>query len=94
MEYADCTDVGVGYYIHSVLNSNIGSKVTFIYLSYHKVDSKYKCQMNLLKPTRTCIKIGFRKKTYQYLLNNLPPKQRKMLERSYANFQQQRAGDN
>lgn len=87
VDYVNCTDVGVGYYVHGVLNSNIGTKVPFIYLSCHKVDAKYKCQMNQLKPSRTCIKIGFRQKTYQYLLDHLPPKQRSMLESSYAEYQ-------
>lgn len=87
IDYEKCIDVGIGYYIHGGLVSNVGMRIMFIYLSYQKVAPKYKCQINSLKPTRTCIKIGFRKKTYQYLLNNLPQRQSKMLEISYASFQ-------
>lgn len=73
--------------MHGVLNSGVGSKKSFIYLSDRKIDEKYKSNMNLMKPTDTCIKIGFRKKTYRYLSNVLPPKQLMMLEKSYAAFQ-------
>ncbi len=84
VQYADYADVGVGYYSHGLLNTTVGSKVWFIYLADHKIDSKYKDRMNMLKPSQGCLKVGFRKKTYQYLLNNLPTRQAKMLERSYA----------
>lgn len=86
IDYTKCFDVGIGCYTHGVLNSNFGSKVPFIYLSYDRVDEKFKSQMNLLKPSKTCVKIGFHEKTYQFLLNCLPSKQAIMLQKSYTRF--------
>ena len=83
--YSKCSDVGIGYYIHGVLNSHLGTKIKYIYFSYYKVEKTYKSHINLLKPTKTFIKIGYRKSTYEFLLKNLPPKQAVMLEKSYIN---------
>lgn len=87
VEYANFTDVGVGFYTHGIMNSNVGSKVWFIYLADHKIDSKYKYNMNLLKPSLGCLKVGFSKKTYRYLIEHLPEKQAKMLEISYTDYE-------
>ncbi len=82
LEYNKCTDIGLGYYKHSVLNSSLGSIVWYIYLSYDRVPKEYTSQINLLKTTDSCIKIGFRKETLCFLMKNLPSTQSKILYNS------------
>ena len=50
LDYNKCKDVGIGWYTHGVLNSRIGSKIYFIYLSYEYFDEKYREKINLWKP--------------------------------------------
>ncbi len=76
IEYSKCADIGVGYYIHGVLNSKIGSKVIFIYLSYNKIGESHKRNMNLLHPSGTFVKLAYSEKLSQFLLKALPKPQR------------------
>ncbi len=85
LDYEDCRAVGVGCYTHGVLNSRLGTKHYFIYLSYDCFDAKYSKRINLWKPNSRRIKVRFDAQLYTYLLSNLPSKQAKMLEQSYRN---------
>lgn len=82
LKYDECKDIGVGYYFHRALNSSLGSKVLCIYLSYEYIPKRFKTQMNQLHSSATCFKIGYSKKTLDFLLENLPQKQKQMLERN------------
>ena len=73
--YSQCSTVGIGYYIHGILNSNVGSKLYYIYLSNQLIDEKYRHHMNLLNPSKNCLKIGYNRKTYEYLLQHLSESQ-------------------
>ncbi len=86
LEYKQCVGCGIGYYIHGILNTNIGSKVFFIYLSLDPFDERYRTQINLWKPSDARIKVQFSEKLYQYLMNNLPGKQAAMLQQDYNQF--------
>lgn len=86
MEYKKCRGCGIGYYIHGVLNSNVGSKIFYIFFSYDVFDESYRAHMNLWKPTQTQIKVEFSKKLYNYLLEVLPSKQSAMLRRDYEKY--------
>ncbi len=84
IEYSKCVDVGIAYYFHGAINSSvIGSKVYYIYLSYTYLKPKYKNNINLAQPTKTFVKIGYSKKTYEYLMKVLPKRQAIMLCDSY-----------
>ena len=85
IDYEKCLAVGIGCYVHGILNSCSGSKLYFIYLSYDYFDTKYAEKINLWKPNFRRIKVRFDNKLYTYLLSNLPKKQAKMLEQSYRN---------
>jgi len=78
--YSQCNIVGIGYYIHGTLNSNVGSKLYYIYLSNQLIDEKYRHHMNLLIPSKSCLKIGYNKKTYEFLIQHLPKSQAVSLE--------------
>ena len=91
LEYDKCVDIGVGYYIHSTLNSSLGNKVLYIYLSYDKLQEKYKKHINLLRVTDRCVKIGYKKETLDFLMNKLPKQQLEILKNSIS--QSGRTGD-
>ena len=77
---------GIGYYTHGILNSKVGTKIYFIYLSYDMFDERFRSNINLWKPSKTRIKVLFSKKTYDYLYTVLPPKQSQMLLRDYKKY--------
>lgn len=81
IEYDKCTDVGIGYYVHGLLNG--GVKVYYIYLSYKMIDKRHISNINLLKPSNGFVKVGFSKKVYKYLLKTLPKRQATMLLTSF-----------
>lgn len=83
LEYKMCKDVGVGSYTHGILNTSVGSKIYFIYLSYEQFDEKYRHHINLWKPNTKRIKIQFSQEALSYLCACLPKNQAKMLENSY-----------
>lgn len=78
-EYSKCKDIGLAYYVHHLWYSSVGSKVKYIYLSYDIVDKKYLKQINKLKNNERFIKIRFCPKAYRYLKENMPYKQKSML---------------
>lgn len=84
--YKKCKSCGIGFYTHGVLNSKVGTKECFIFLSYDAFDESFRANINLWKPTETRIKVGFSKKLYQYLISNLPEKQSSMLQRDYERY--------
>lgn len=83
MEYQKCCDIGIGMYVHGIQNTNIGSREYYIYLSYDYVEEKHKTSINLLRQTDTCVKVGFDKTLYEYLLNVLPLKHATALRHDY-----------
>lgn len=86
IEYEKCQSVGIGYYTHRVLNSKLGSKVRFIYLSYDGFEEKYKTKMNLFKNSKQQIKIGYNEKVYERLINTLPKNHAKSLKEDYEKY--------
>jgi len=86
LSYEKCKGCGIGFYTHGILNSKLGSKVYFIYLSYDALDEHYRTNMNLWKPSKTRIKVRFSKKLYDYLLLTMPKKQSQMLARDYIKY--------
>lgn len=86
LDYDKCKDMGIGCYTHGVLNSRIGSKIYFIYLSYDSFEEKYREKINLWKPNKRRIKVQFNIKLYEYLLSVLPKKQALMLQEDYNIF--------
>ena len=72
IRYDQCSDIGIGFYIHGVMNSSLGSKHYYIYLSYGRIDESLKSRINHLVSSKTCLKIGYNRKTYEYLLQHLP----------------------
>ena len=90
-QYTRCFGCGIGYYTHGILNSKIGTKVYFIFLSYDKFDENYRSRINLWKPTKTRIKVKFNKDLYDFLIAVLPKTQSQMLSRDYKKYE---TGDN
>ena len=84
--YTQCRDIGVIYYIHGILNSRLGSKQFFIYLSYDMIPAKCINEANHLIPTKTTIKISYNKSTFNYLTSVLPKKQKEILMNNTVNF--------
>lgn len=84
--YAKCFGCGIGYYTHGILNSQIGSKIYYIFLSYDRFDEQYRERINLWIPTRTQIKVKFRRDLYDFLIAVLPKTQARMLERDYKQY--------
>ncbi|MBE6549125.1 MAG: hypothetical protein E7670_01710 [Ruminococcaceae bacterium] len=83
LDYEKCKYCGIGYYVHGILNSKAGSNVFFIFLSYDAFDEAYRSKMNLWKPSKTRIKVGFNKKLYNHLITVLPKKQALKLIKDY-----------
>ncbi len=86
IQYSKCCGCGIGYYTHGILNSHVGTKVHFIYLSYEPFVEKYRSKMNLWKPSNTRIKVKFSKELYDYLISVLPKTQALMLARDYKKY--------
>ena len=84
--YTKCLGCGIGYYTHGILNSHVGTKIYYIFLSYDKFDEHYRTKINMWKPTKTQIKIRFNKKVYDFLVAVLPRSQAKALEQDYRNY--------
>lgn len=84
--YEKCRGCGIGFYVHGILGSRAGSNIFFIYLSYDPFDEKYRAHMNKWAPTDTRIKVAFNCKLFDYLLEHLPYKQAKMLQRDYEKY--------
>ena len=84
--YDKCKSCGIGFYTHGVFNSQIGTKVFFIFLSYDVFNEKFRSKINLWKPTETRIKVKFSKRLYEYLLTVLPRKQSLMLQNDYKKY--------
>lgn len=83
IEYAKCSDIGVGCYTHGVLNLGFGSKVRYIYLSHSRVSKENKYNLNLLPPTISFAKTSYNTQLYTFLLSVLPSKQVLILKESY-----------
>ena len=83
LDYEKCLSVGIEYYNHNAMHTNIGSKVFFIYLSYDYYDTKCRGKINLWKPSERRIKVQFDKNLYEYLLSVLPKKQAMMLQQDF-----------
>ena len=93
--YKDCKCIRIGYYTHGIANSSIGSKVYYIILSHSVLNERDLACINLWKPSKSGIKIGFNKKTYNYLLSVLPEKQRQLLFQDYCTlFQKKKLHNN
>lgn len=88
VDYAKCKSIGIGMYVHGILNSNVGSKVKFIFFSYEPFDEKYRFAINLWRPTKTRVKVVFDRKLYEYLLTVLPENQARHLENDYKKYVQ------
>ena len=86
LPYKNCVSCGIGWYIHGVLNSNLGTKVYFIFFSYNAFNESFRHCINLWKPSTTQIKTQFDPKLYAYLIEVLPKKQREMLVRDYEKY--------
>lgn len=86
MVYEKCRGCGIGLYTHGILNSKVGTKMYFIYLSYDMFNERYREDINLWKPSQTRIKVQFDAKLYDYLLAVLPEKQLRMLLRDYKKY--------
>jgi hypothetical protein len=84
--YAKCFGCGIGYYTHGILNSQLGSKNYYIFLSYDRFDEQYRARINLWRPTKTRIKVKFRKELYDFLIAVLPKTQARMLEQDYKQY--------
>lgn len=83
IEYKDIKDVEIGYYFHGAYNTSLGSKVKYIYFAKRKLSEEQKSNLNLLKPSKSFIKIGYNQKTYNYLIDILPDELSDMLKESY-----------
>lgn len=86
MVYEKCSGCGIGLYTHGILNSKVGTRMYFIYLSYDMFDERFREDINLWKPSQTRIKVQFDAKLYDYLLTVLPKKQSRMLLRDYEKY--------
>lgn len=86
IEYNKCRSCGIGYYIHGVLNSKIGTKVFYVFFSYDVFNESYRTNMNLWRPSQVQIKVEFSKKLYDYLMEVLPQKQSEMLHCDYEKY--------
>ncbi len=84
--YEKCKSCGIGFYTHGVLNSKVGTKIYFIFLSYDRFDESYRSNINLWLPSQSQIKVQFSQKLFNYLLAVLPPKQSQMLSRDYRKY--------
>ena len=86
IEYAKCFSCGIGFYTHGYLNTQMGTRVYYIFLSYEKFDEKYRTRINLWRITKSQIKIKFSKELYDFLIAVLPKPQRQMLIEDYKKY--------
>lgn len=86
MAYQKCKGCGIGFYTHGILNSKVGTKLYFIFLSYDTFNERFREDINLWKPSKTQIKVQFDAKLYDYLLTVLPEKQSRMLLLDYKKY--------
>lgn len=84
--YEKCKGCGIGFYTHGILNSKVGTKIYFIYLSYDVFDERFRADINLWKPSKTRIKAQFDPQLYNYLRTVLPERQSRMLFRDYERY--------
>ena len=84
--YKECNGCGIGFYTHGVLNSPLGTKMYYIFLSYESFDEDFRYNINLWRPSKTRIKAGFSKKLYNYLLEVLPKSQSAKLQKDYEKY--------
>lgn len=80
LEYAKCKDVGIGYYTHGIMNSDIGTKFYYIYLSYDRICEETLSNINRQQSSKRFVKLRYSEKTYQFLVETLPEKQSNMLK--------------
>ena len=84
--YSKCRNCGIAYYTHGVLNSSLGTKHYYIYLSYNSFDEGFRCRINRFKITQTQLKVSFRQDLFEHLMLVLPPKQANHLVRDYKKY--------
>ena len=84
--YKKCFGCGIGYYTHGILNSQCGSKIYFIFLSYDKFNECFRSKINLWKPSHTQIKVEYSEELYAYLLTVLPKTQLQMLVKDHKKY--------
>lgn len=84
--YSKCKGCGIGFYTHGVLNSNIGTRMYFIFMSYDVFDETYRSNINLWKPSDTRIKVKYSKELYDYLVSVLPENKAKRLLSDYKKY--------
>lgn len=83
LSYDQCRSVGIGWYVHGTLNSRAGSNVWYIFFSREPFAEGFRFRLNQWKPTEDRVKVGFDMKLYRYLLQTLPEKQRRMLQKNF-----------
>ena len=93
INYSDCAACGIAVYTHGVLNSSVGTKQYFIFLSRDAFDERFRTRINLWRPSKTRIKVQFSKKLYDYLLTVLPEFQAASIKRDYQKFMKTNTGD-
>lgn len=86
IEYAKCKSIGIALYVHGVMNSDVGSKVKYIFFSYEPFNEEFRLNINQWQPSPTRIKVGFDKKLYDYLLTVLPEEQADCLKSDYEKY--------
>lgn len=86
IEYSKCKSCGIGYYVHGILNSGVGTKQYFIYLSYDKFDESFRTKMNFWKPTSSQLKVGFDPELFSFLIEVLPYKLANCLLEDYRKY--------
>ena len=86
IEYAKCKSIGIGLYVHGVLNSDLGSKEKYIFFSYGGFREQFRLNINQWQPNETRIKVKYSKKLYEYLLTVLPKQQAKWLKNDYETY--------
>lgn len=86
IEYAKCKSIGIGLYVHGVMNSDVGSKVKYIFFSYEPFNEEFRLNINQWQPAPTRIKVEFSKKLYDYLLTVLPEEQADCLKSDYEKY--------
>ncbi len=86
IEYTKCFGCGIGYYTHGIFNSQVGTKIYYIFLSYDKFDELYRTRINLWRPTKMRIKVKFSRDLYDYLIEVLPKAQSRALEQDYRQY--------
>lgn len=84
--YSKCRGCGIAYYTHGVLNSSLGTKHYYIYLSYDSFDERFRGAINKFKITQTQLKVSFRQDLFEHLILVLPPKQANHLMQDYEKY--------